>query len=327
LSASEARLRATQDTAPVGITEVDRDGRFVAVNEARCQLTGHTREELIGRHFSHVTHASSLSRDLELFARQVAGVLDTYTTESRFTRKDGSSGWVRVSSTAVRDASGAFLYAVRVIEDITERRQAERRQKLLIDELNHRVKNTLATVQSLAWQSARQGVPPQLAQERFQARLLALSRTHNLLNESSWEGASLRAILSTELEPYATEPSRIRLAGPEVHLPATPAVVLGMAFHELTTNAVKYGALFSATGRVEVDWTLDGEGDGTELTIDWCEKDGPKIEAEPVLGFGSRLLQRTITRELAGSLDFRFAPGGVCCKIVIPLGTWQRQAA
>ena len=229
----------------MGIAEVDRDGRFVSVNEARCKLTGHTREELIGQHFGHVTDPEILDHDLDLFARQVAGELDTYTTDSKFRRKDGSRGWARVTSTAVRDADGTFLYAVRVVEDITERRQADRRQKLLIDELNHRVKNTLATVQSLAWQAARPGVPPQVAQERFQERLLALSRTHNLLNETHWEGASLRTILETELGPYATaadaRPARRAGGAPG----AKPAVVLGMAFHELTTNAAKYGALSS----------------------------------------------------------------------------------
>ena len=177
LRASEARLWATQNNAAVGIAEVDREGRFVSVNEARCKLTGHSREELIGQHFGQVTDPEILEHDLELFARQVAGELDAYTTDSKFRRKNGSGGWARVTSTAVRDADGTFLYAVRVVEDITERLQADKRQKLLVDELNHRVKNTLATVQSLAWQAARPGVPPQVAQERFQERLLALSRT------------------------------------------------------------------------------------------------------------------------------------------------------
>jgi two-component sensor histidine kinase len=117
---------------------------------------------------------------------------------------------------------------------------AAKRQELLIHELNHRVRNTLATVQSLAWQVARPGVPPQTAQQRFQERLLALSRTHNLLNETLWEGACLRDSLEAEFRPYMVAASRVRLSGPDVHLPATQTVVLGMAFHELTTNAVKY---------------------------------------------------------------------------------------
>jgi PAS domain S-box-containing protein len=326
LRASEARLWATQNNAAVGIAEVDRDGRFVSVNEARCKLTGHSREELIGLHFGHATDSEILEKDLDLFRRQVAGELDTYTTDSKFQRKDGSRGWARVTSTAVRDAAGAFLYAVRVVEDITERRQADKRQKLLIDELNHRVKNTLATVQSLAWQAARPGVPPQVAQERFQERLLALSRTHNLLNETHWEGASLRTILETELGPYATA-GRVRLDGPEVHLDARPAVVLGMAVHELTTNAVKHGALAVASGRVQVDWKIDDRGGEAVLAIDWCELGGPALAAQPSPGFGSRLLRQTITRELAGQLDIRFEREGVCCTIAVPLGSTGQQAA
>jgi len=327
LRASGARLWATQNNAAVGIAEVDWDGRFVSVNEARCQLTGHTPEELIGQHFGHVTDPEVLNHDLELFARQGAGELDTYTTDSKFRRKDGSRGWARVTSTAVRDGAGEFLYAVRVVEDITERRQADRRQKLLIDELNHRVKNTLATVQSLAWQAARPGVPPQVAQERFQERLLALSRTHNLLNETHWEGASLRTVLETELQPYATSASRIRLDGPELRLPPKPAVVLGMAFHELTTNAIKYGALSAPTGQVQVDWKAAGHGREIVLTIDWCERGGPALEAQPNPGFGSRLLRQTITRELAGQLDIRYEREGVCCAIAVPLGAVGQQAA
>ncbi len=327
LRASDARLRVTHENAAVGIAEVDRDGRFISVNEARCKLTGHTREELIGQHFSHVTQPDSLKYDLELFSRQVAGELDTYTTESQFTRKDGSIGWARVTSTALRDAAGKFLHAVRVVEDVTERREADRRQKLLIDELNHRVKNTLATVQSLAWQTNRSGVSPEVAQARFQERLLALSRTHNLLNETHWEGASLRTVLENELAPYMTAPPRVTTKGPEVYLSPKSAVVLGMAFHELTTNAVKYGALSSDSGQVQVGWKLDERGGDVILAIDWCELSGPQVEQPPRLGFGSRLLRQTITRELAGQLDLRFEPEGVCCIITIPVGAASDIAA
>lgn len=327
LARSEARLRATQNNAAVGIAEVDRDGRFVSVNEARCRLTGHSLEELIGLHFGHAADSSTLEQDLDLFRRQVAGEFDTYTTDSRFHRKNGSSGWARVTSTAVRGAGGEFLYAVRVVEDITERREADRRQKLLIDELNHRVKNTLATVQSLAWQAARQGVPPQVAQQRFQERLLALSRTHNLLNETHWEGASLKTILETELQPYATAPSRIQLNGPEVQLSPKSAVVLGMALHELATNAIKHGALSLMSGQVKVDWKIGQSGDEAILTIEWREMNGPQLEGQPNPGFGSRLLRQTIVQELAGELDIRFERQGMCCIIAVPIGLAGQQAA
>jgi two-component sensor histidine kinase len=216
---------------------------------------------------------------------------------------------------------------VRVVEDVTARREADRRQKLLIDELNHRVKNTLATVQSLAWQTARPGVPPQVAQQRFQERLLALSRTHNLLNETHWEGASLRTILETELHPYATAPSRIRLHGPEVQLSPKSAVVLGMALHELATNAVKHGGLSLASGQVQVDWKVDQVDDEAILTVEWCELGGPPLDLQPNPGFGSRLLRQTIIQELAGELDVRFEPEGVFCTVAVPIGSASQQAA
>ena len=218
LRASEARLWATQNNAAVGIAEVDRDGRFVSVNEARCKLTGHTREELIGQHFGHVTDPEILEHDLDLFARQVAGELDTYTTDSKFRRKDGSGGWARVTSTAVRDADGTFLYAVRVVEDITERRQADKRQKLLIDELNHRVKNTLATVQSLAWQAARPGVPPQVAQAALPGAAAGALAHPQPAQRDALGGGLPQDDPGDGTGPYATAAARVRLDGPEVHL-------------------------------------------------------------------------------------------------------------
>jgi two-component sensor histidine kinase len=182
-------------------------------------------------------------------------------------------------------------------------------------------------VQSLAWQAARSGVPPQVAQQRFQERLLALSRTHNLLNETHWEGASLRTILETELQPYATAPSRIRLHGPEVQLSPRSAVVLGMAIHELATNAVKHGALSLISGQVQVDWKADETGDEAILTVEWREMGGPLVEGQPNPGFGSRLLRQTIVQELAGELSVRFEREGMCCTITVRIGSAKQQAA
>jgi PAS domain S-box-containing protein len=321
---SEARLRATHENAAVGIVEVDREGRFISVNAARCKLTGHSSEELLGQPFSKPWVDGEPNPDHVLFQQQVAGDLNSYTLENRFVRKDGTSGWVRVSSTAVRGAGGEFLYAVRVVEDITERKEAEERQKLLIGELNHRVKNTLATVQSLAWQSTRHGVPPEVAQQRFQERLLALSRTHNLLNETSWEGASLRSILQTELEPHGLDETRYRLNGPNVALAPKAAVVLGMVIHELTTNAVKYGSLSVDQGRVEVEWHQRGID---TLHLTWSEKGGPPASAPERKGFGSRLMEQAITRELDGQLQIEFAPEGLRCRLALPLRNNLEQVA
>jgi len=321
---SEERLRATHENAAVGIVEVDREGRFLSVNEALCRLTGHAREELIGQRFAEPMVDGEVNRDYLLFQQQVASALGRYTLEKRFSRKDGSSGWVRVSSTAVLDEEGKFRYAVRVVEDITERKQADERQKLLIDELNHRVKNTLATVQSLAWQSARKGVPPEVAQQRFQERLLSLSRTHNLLNETRWESASLRTILQTELEPHGSGEAHYILRGPDLDLPPKVAVVLGMVIHELTTNAMKYGALSNPQGSVEVEWSAGGTG---ALELHWTEKGGPPVRTPEGTGFGSRLIEQAVTRELQGQIQVSFDPSGLRCRLTIPLEPALRQVA
>ncbi len=313
---SEARLRATHENAAVGIVELDRDGRFISVNDARCKLSGHSAEELVGRRLADFLIGGEANRDYAHFKQQVAGTLDSYTLENPFVRKNGTSGWVRVSSTAVRGPDGEFLYAVRMVEDITERKEAEERQKLLIDELNHRVKNTLATVQSLAWQSARQGIPPEIAQQRFQERLLALSRTHNLLNETSWQGASLRTILETELEPHGIDETRYRLNGPDTDLPPRTAVVLGMVVHELATNAMKYGSLSVPQGHVDVEWQQRGVD---TLHLTWRESGGPVVAAPQARGFGTRLIEQAVTRELGGQLQVEFEPKGLRCRLVLPL--------
>jgi PAS domain S-box-containing protein len=320
LRASEGRLRATHENAAVGIVEIDKEGRFLYVNEPHARLTGHAREELIGRHFAHATHKDDLGRDVELFQRQVAGEFDIYTIEKKHVRLDGTTGWARVSSTAVRDVNGEFLYAVRVIEDITERKQAQRRQKLLVDELNHRVKNTLTTVQALAYQTFRQALPPEVARERFEARLLALSRTHNLLHESHWQGAPLKDVLLLEIEPFIAEnPERLSAHGPALHLPARMAVVLGMVFHELATNAAKYGALSTGSGSVEVTWLVQLQAPSKMLHLKWVERNGPVVSDPKRTGFGSRLIESAARRELNGRASLKYAETGVIFELEVPL--------
>jgi PAS domain S-box-containing protein len=326
LRASEARQRATAENAAVGIVEVDRDGRFLRVNEAHCRLTGHSRAELIGRHFAHATRQDFVAQDLELFERQVKGELEVYTLEKPHVRTDGTVGWARISSTAVRDPSGAFQYAVRVIEDISERKRSEERQQLLLHELNHRVKNTLTTVQSLAWQTLQPGKPLEFAREQFQARLLALSRTHNLLNEAGWHSAQLVEIVRAELEPYRGQSgARYVLEGEDIALAPRTAVALGMTLHELTTNSAKYGSLSAKQGIVTVRWHVGPEPDAT-LQLEWFESGGPAVARPIEQGFGSRLIKRLIETELAGRIALDYDAAGLRAFIAVPLGVRPERA-
>jgi two-component sensor histidine kinase len=200
--------------------------------------------------------------------------------------------------------------------DVTDNVMAAQRQKLMIDELNHRVKNTLATVQSIAMQTARSNTDPRAFAESFQARLMSLSHTHDLLTRSHWEGADLRDILHHETEAHETH--RISANGPPLPLGPAYALSLGMIFHELATNAAKYGALSASGGRVIVDWSIADQTD-RHLRLEWLETGGPEVVPPERRGFGSRMIERNVRHDLAGEVELRYAPQGFEATITVPL--------
>ena len=317
----EQRLAATYEHAAIGISEVSPDGHFLRVNEAICAITGYSREHLLAnRLFTH-TLSEDIEPDREGFRKQVHGELEFYSVEKRFVRKDGRVIWISVRSSPVRDAGGRLLYLVRVVQDITEHKAAEQRAKLLLDELNHRVKNTLATVQSLASQSARGAPTPAVFRESFEGRLIALSKAHDQLTRHHWESADLRELVAGSLAPYAG-PERTVLRGEDLVLRPRAVLTLAMAFHELATNAAKYGALSAPGGRVEIQWQpvrpQGGAGHGL-LQIDWAERDGPPVAEPQQRGFGSKLIEGSVAAELGGKVRLRFEPEGLRCEMLIPL--------
>ncbi|MCU1500418.1 MAG: sensor histidine kinase [Acidimicrobiales bacterium] len=201
--------------------------------------------------------------------------------------------------------------------DVTDRVLGDRQQRLLLDELNHRVKNTLSTVQAIAAQTLRTNSDPASFQKHFEARLRALSETHNLLTATSWISADLHEIIRLEFRPFG--PERYRLAGPTVALSPSRALALGLLFHELATNAAKYGALAGGSGKAEVVWCVRNLSDGTRLEIDWTEHDGPKVIPPIRRGFGSRLIERSLQGQLGGDATLDYAPDGVRCHLRLPL--------
>jgi len=205
------------------------------------------------------------------------------------------------------------------------RRQNETRLKLLVDELNHRVKNTLATVQSIASQVLHGTAVHRDAREAIETRLMALSRSHNLLTRERWEAASLADIARQALEPFHGQQGSARFAldGDDVRLPPKEALALGMAFHELATNAAKYGALSNDRGQVRLGWTVE---DG-RLRLAWREQAGPTVRPPSRKGFGSRLIERGLAHELDGRVQLRFADDGVVCEIDMPLPQTEPQFA
>ncbi|MCC2651339.1 MAG: hypothetical protein K0Q60_1502 [Microvirga sp.] len=196
--------------------------------------------------------------------------------------------------------------------EIEERKQAQTQQSLLIRELHHRVKNTLATVQAVVGATARSALNIDDFYQAFVGRIISLANTHSLLTEAVWQTASLREIMEKELRPYNdVRGQRIALNGPAVELPSDAAVPIGMAIHELTTNAAKYGALSVSRGRVSVSWEAEETDEGTRLKLVWEESGGPEVSAPTRQGFGSRLLHRVLATQLNAKVDMDFRPEGL----------------
>ena len=202
-------------------------------------------------------------------------------------------------------------------DEIARGRAMQDRQGTMLHELNHRVKNTLATVQALARQSTRGG---EASGERLEARILALSKTHDLLTRDDWSGASLTAVLEGEIGPYRGGSTRILLDGPEVDLPPRHVLSLGMTLHELVTNAAKHGALSVPDGEIRIAWRVwTGESGGKRLHVEWTEAGGPPVSPPTRKGFGTRLIGASVERELDGKVDLDFVRDGLRCSVEVPL--------
>ncbi|WP_458388534.1 HWE histidine kinase domain-containing protein [Sphingomonas sp. F9_3S_D5_B_2] len=224
-----------------------------------------------------------------------------------------------IASQAAIAFDNARLYQEAQFE-IERRRKAEEHQHLLINELNHRVKNTLAIVQSLAQQSFSADKAPETASRVFEARLEALSTAHNLLTRKNWEEASLSDTISTAVAAATGEAAtRVEVTGPEIVLEPQTAVSVAMAVHELCTNALKYGALSVPEGAVSVSWEVDRVDEEPFLDLEWRESDGPPVSVPTKRGFGSRMIERGLAAQLHGTVALDFAPSGLICSIRAPL--------
>lgn len=239
-----------------------------------------------------------------------------YDVEYRVVLPNGDLRWLHARGRAAQTADdGGVRRLAGVSLDITDRKRAEERRKLLVNELNHRVKNSLATVQSIAAQTLRSSASPEFFREAFESRLIALSQTHDLLTRESWEGASLREVFDAELHAMAGE-DRVTFDYPaDLRLNPKAAVALGMGIHELATNAVKYGALSVPHGRVLVTWSLERD----LLRLTWTERDGPRVEPPARRGFGARLLERGLAAELSGGVELTYDAAGLVCQMALPL--------
>jgi PAS domain S-box-containing protein len=323
-AANQSLMRETQDLRDLfmqapGFMAVlaGPELRFALVNNAYQQLIGH--RQVIGRTIQEALPEVSEQGFVEL----LQGVMERRepyigrALSLRLRRTPGAPLEERFVDFIYQpilmpsgEVSGVFVEG----SDVTDRVLAEGQQKLLVDELNHRVKNSLATVQAIAHQTMRSTPDLGAFREAFESRLMALAMTHDLLTATSWRGAALRDVLLSELGAFG--PDHYRLEGGEVDLTPTEALALGLVIHELATNAAKYGALSSDGGCVSVSWTVT-EG---ALRLTWCERDGPRVSPPTRRGFGSRLIERSLAGQLSGEARLDFAAEGLTCQITLPLG-------
>jgi len=222
--------------------------------------------------------------------------------------------------TPLRDGSGNVTGAVNMLVDIGERHRAEAKQRVLVDELNHRVRNTLAIVQSIAGQTLRCTPEPDDFVHNFERRIVALGKAHDLLSQSQWTGVGLAELLGQELAPFLDGGAdRLVLEGEDVTLSPRIALALGMVMHELAANAAKFGALSTERGSLGLRWKIGGEATQPRLSLAWLEGGGPVVATPLGRGFGSRIMERNIERDLGGALRLSFPPEGVRCDIEFPL--------
>lgn len=313
LAESEQRFRAMADNAPSPVWVTDQSGAMEFANKAFCTLADMPLDAMQGNGWVAILHPDDRAHVAAARAAARANFAPN-TWEARFRVKGGEWRWMRTASQSRFDEAGTFQGYVGMAMDVTETRRAEEHQRLLINELNHRVKNTLATIQSLARQTLREGVPVREARERLTERLLALSAAHNVLTRENWEGADLAEIASEAMRTYE-EPTgrRVLICGPHARLAPSVALALSMALHELATNAVKYGALSATGGQVHLEWTLKDR----IIDLSWRESGGPPVTLPITRGFGSRLFSG-LSSELGAPAEIDYAPDGLICRLRAP---------
>jgi PAS domain S-box-containing protein len=320
--AETARLAAIVSSSSDAIISLAaEDGRIRTWNRAAEEMFGYTEQEAVGGPVSLLLAPDRLTK-----VEDETGVFSAAMRQGRISlesvrrRKDGTLIDVSITASRMTDASGRVLGVSAIFRDVTQRKRMQDRQALLIRELHHRVKNTLATVQALLGASARSTRSVDEFYHSFAGRIASLANTHNLLTEDYWQRASLHEMLDGELAAFDDDSgNRITLTGPPVELTSDLAVPTSMALHELATNAVKHGALSVPGGRVLVTWKVIQAEQERRLRLEWVERNGPPVEEPKHRGFGSALLERVLTTQCHAEVEFAFEAAGLRFAMEAPL--------
>jgi PAS domain S-box-containing protein len=293
---------------------------IIFANDSFLALTGYPREEVLGQNFTFLLVKGTENETKAWVASEFADKTDDH-HDMLCHRKDGTQFWAGLLFNPVRDEGGKVIQHFVSLVDLTRHKNELIQSKMLIDELNHRVKNTLSTVQSIVWQALRTVSDPKLLKETIESRLLALSRSHDLLTREKWKSAGLKDIVHDALEPFSVadgRAGRIVINGKNVRFPPNATLALGIAFNELATNAVKYGAFSNVTGSILIEWTVERLHDEDRIILRWVETGGPAVTPPSRKGFGSRMIEQGLALELEGTVKLDYQPLGLVCTMNFP---------
>ncbi|NNM24566.1 MAG: PAS domain S-box protein, partial [Phycisphaerales bacterium] len=320
----EEEYRGTFENAAVGIVHVDLDGSVLRVNDRLGEITGRDPGTLPGTPLVDLIEADDGELVATLLREVAGGSVHKSNDELRYRHAGGEAVWAMQTASLVRDDEGGSSYVVLIVQDISDRKQAEEHQNLLVRELSHRVKNLLATVASISSQTLRQATDLDEFADSFQGRLSALANVHTLLVQTEWKGASLQLIVDRNFAPYAEDhEDSLRTRGVDVFLNPRAALAISLVLHELTTNAIKYGALSDRAGAIDLAWELTDQANEQSLVIQWRERGGPPVTPPSTTGFGSTLIQKGIEFELDGDVRFEYRPEGIACRLQVPAASFM----
>jgi two-component system, chemotaxis family, CheB/CheR fusion protein len=311
-------LAAIVESSDDAIVSKTLDGTVTSWNPAAERLFGYTAEDMVGRPIS-ILAAPDRKNEMPVILESIrrGEKVDHYETVRRC--KDGSLVDISLTVSPIRDETGRIVGASKIARDITAQKRLEERQRMLTAELSHRVKNLFAVVQVLAERSASKATSAAECIEAFCGRLQALNAAHSALIAESWSWASLASLVETALQPYLGAGDRIRLEVRDLRLNPDFALTLALGLNELATNAAKYGALASPTGRITLTARVEAGESGDEFRLVWQEDGGPAVDAPAVAGFGTTMLHHAIEYQHEGKVELDWRKQGLICSVTLPI--------
>lgn len=302
-------FKETFDSAGVGMAHVSLDGRFLDVNDCFCEMLGRTREELAHLRFGDVTHPDDIQPNLVQLNRLRRHEINGYRLEKRYLRPNGTFFWGDLTVAAHRDETGEPIRLISVVVDITKKKEDEERFQFVMGELAHRTKNMAAVLQGIVDQTSANATTIEEFRAQVIHRLAGVAASQNTIARQEGRGAVLRDLVEQQLAVFLSPgDARISLDGPNVTLNPDATRAIGMALHELATNALKYGSLLQQPGRIAIAWRTTDDG---QFRMSWVEHGGPPVRPPTRIGFGRRVIERMVAISTNGTVELRFEPGGI----------------